>query len=133
MQTSERRSTLSTSPNPDMTLDYIISLSGTIQTHIPPIPHSNVSITLYYVPDREIAMPEPWRNYLDILASHKWETLEELAVTVLADIKDQLIPRWAELSIISLTEASQHSILLNENQPGWSNPSLLSAIERSRT
>ncbi len=132
MQTSDRRSILATSPNPDITLDYIISLSGTIQTHIAPIPHSNVSISLKYVPDREIAMPEPWRAYLDILASHTWATLEELAVTVLADINDQLIPRWAELSIISLTEASKHSILLNENQPDWNNPSLLSAIDRSQ-
>ena len=130
MHIHERRAALETAPNPDSSLDYVISLSGTIQTEITLIPHTNVSVDLRYVPDREITMPAPWRIYLDVLGEQKWETLEELSVTVLADINDQLIPRWMELCVTSLTGLADHSIMLNESQPGWNNPSIQTKMIR---
>ena len=132
MHIHDRRAVLETAPNPDSDLDYVITLSGIIQTDIPPIPHTNVSVNLRYVPDREITMPVPWRVYLDVLGDQSWGTLEELAVTALADINDQLIPRWMELSVTSLTGESKHSILLSENQPEWNNPSIPSSALRSQ-
>lgn len=126
MEINERRGLLTTSFNPDETLDYLTSIKGTL------LNLDNVESTLLniqYVPDRLIIKPESFSNYLTALSDQTWKNLEELATTVLSDLSNQLIARWicvkATVAEGSYPGLGTHEVLIEDRQPEWNNPSLL--------
>ena len=72
--------------------------------------------------------------YLEALASIDWPSPEELAVTVITDINNELIARWVQVTVNApdlLHHAIEtHGVVLEDRQPDWDNPMLLNRLER---
>ncbi len=129
MDVTERRRRLLTSRNPDSKLDYVVSLVG----HMAVIGDMERStITLRYVPDKLILQPAAYGKYLDVLGTVDWPTLEEAASVILNDINNELIARWVQVSIDTPDQThpgvDSHEVLLEDHQPKWQNPELLSRL-----
>lgn len=131
MDLLERRGLLTSSPNPDKRLDYIITLVG----HLPNSQgQSRRHITLRYVPDRDVLDAKAFGAYLEALSDMPWPTPEDLAVTVISDVNNEVVARWVQVAL-SVPElhhhaVDTHAVVLEDRQPGWDNPSLLSRLER---
>ena len=125
-----RRARLQVHANPDVALDYMVSVSGRI-------PRSDqlgpVGAKVRYVPDRLILDPEAFAAYLARLAEEAAATLEATAILLLRDLSNELVPRWLEIQVTLEPEAGaepgrQQAVLLQERQPRWDNPNLLARI-----
>lgn len=130
MDLMERRALLECSPNPDKQLDYIITLSG----HLPQTQGQSRQVALRYVPDRDILVSKSFGTYLEALADQSWDTPEDLAVTILTDVNNEVVARWIQVSL-SMPErlhhaVESHAVVLEDRQPGWDNASLLGRLER---
>lgn len=126
----QRRELLSPAPNPDRTVDYVVTLSGTLQGHAD---SERLSVTVRYVPDRLIIPPEAFKAYLDSLAATISGPQENLATTSLADISNEIVARWIQVTTRVDTvgagpNAPVHQVMAEDRQPGWDNPSLLAMI-----
>lgn len=130
MDLIERRGYLSSTPNPDKRLDYIVTLTG----HLSNSGSKTRHVTLRYVPDRTVLDGKAFGNYLDALSTLEWATPEDLAVTVLTDVNDEIIARWLQVAV-SMPELQHHAIdthavVIEDRQPNWDNKSLLGRMER---
>ncbi|MBT3238843.1 MAG: hypothetical protein HOL37_02050 [Rhodospirillaceae bacterium] len=130
MDVSERRKHLPTTRNPDGKLDYVTTLVG----HMAAVSDmERSSVTLRYVPDKLILEPAAFGKYLDVLGTVEWPTLEEAAAVILNDINNELIARWVQVSIDTPDQVhpgiASHEVLLEDQQPKWSNPELLSRLK----
>lgn len=121
MELLERRGLLTIRNNPDGRLDYVISLDGP-------------GVALRYVPDRRVLEPDAFGRYLDALNAISWSSLEEMAVTVRDDINNEVIPRWLQVAVSASGDAfpaiGGHQVILEDRQPKWDNPTLLSLLKR---
>ena len=125
MELRERRAVLESQPNPDPRLDYISMLSGAIRSELCPAPFN---VQLSYVPDRSILKSDAWLSYLCAVSGLSWASVEELGVTLLADLNDELVARWIEVSITGHDSDNRHGVVLSERQPDWDNSALLSRL-----
>lgn len=119
-----RRSSLAVRPNPDAKLEYLVTLEGRIGA-VPP-----VLVTVRYVPDRQVLVPESLDAYLAGLAEAGWETLEALGVALLDDLRNELVARWLEVVAERQGPAGLQRVLLEDRQPKWDNPTLLARLPR---
>ena len=129
MKVKERRALLETHANPDSALDYVSGLHGTLQAFGLGKP---TLLSIHYVPDRMIIDPAAFGRYLEALSALEWDSLEQLATEVLGDFNDHLIGRWVRVVVTAPEGAypgvGSHEVLIEERQPGWDNPSLLSRL-----
>ena len=129
MDTHDRRSLLATTPNPDAKVDYVSALKGTIP---PGGEGGKTAIALSYVPDKLIIEPAAFGRYLEALRA-KRGSLEEVAVTILNDINNEVVPRWVQVSAAAPEGADagrvEHGVTVEDRQPRWDNPALLSRLE----
>jgi hypothetical protein len=125
----DRRRHLKTRPNPDARLDYVAGLAGAVQAfgHGKP-----TRVVIHYVPDRAIVEPAAFGRYLEALAAAEWGSLEELATAILGDFADALVARWTRVAATSPEGAypgvGSHQVTIEDRQPGWDNPGLLSRL-----
>ncbi len=127
-QALRRRGLLRVEAKPRQELDYAIQLTRklprivlTREREISPI------LTLRYVPDREILLPEALEPYLGALAATPFSSTAELATALFDDCVDRLVARWLGLHL-ALADGAE-SIFLEDRQPDWDNPSLLARLE----
>ena len=129
MKVKERRALLETHANPDSALDYVSGLHGTLQAFGLGKP---TLLSIHYVPDRMIIDPAAFGRYLEALSAPEWDSLEQLATEVLGDFNDHLIGRWVRVVVTAPEGAypgvGSHEVLIEDRQPGWDNPSLLSRL-----
>ena len=129
MKVKERRALLETHANPDGALDYVSGLHGTLQAFGLGKP---TLLSIHYVPDRMIIDPAAFGRYLEALSALEWDSLEQLATEVLGDFNDHLIGRWVRVVVTAPEGAypgvGSHEVLIEDRQPGWDNPSLLSRL-----
>ncbi len=129
MITDTRRNFLSNIPNPESKLDYIVTLKGRIGTAQD---SRQATVQLRYVPDKYIVEEGAFHQYLDALADADWNTFEELAALILHDLNNELVARWAQISVTrtSTAESSErlHAVTIEDRQPHWDNPALLSRL-----
>lgn len=129
MKVKERRALLETHANPDGRLDYVSGLHGTLQAFGLGKP---TLLRVHYVPDRMIIDPAAFGRYLEALSALEWDSLEQLATEVLGDFNDHLIGRWVRVVVTAPEGAypgvGSHEVLIEDRQPGWDNPSLLSRL-----
>lgn len=130
MDLLERRGHLASTANPDKKLDYIV----TLEAHLPNAQSNSRHIALRYVPDRDVLDAKAFGAYLDALAQDAWDTPEDLAVTVLTDINNEIVARWIQVSL-SVPELQHHAVqthavVIEDRQPGWDNKGLLGRLER---
>lgn len=116
-----RRDRLTSAPNPDARHDYLVALDGE------PLPGTR--LTLRYVPDRLVLDPAGFAAYLGALATQAGGALEALALAVLDDINNELVPRWAEITAERPTPVP-HRVVVEDRQPGWDNPHLFARMRR---
>ncbi len=125
MDLRERRSLLSSTPNPDRRLDYVCVLGSDLTLSIAATP---LKFRIRYVPDRVILTPESLSAYLEKVAKDHWDSLEDFSVTVLNDINDELVARWIEVYLTSEDGEKHHDVVLEERQPEWQDKGLLSRL-----
>ena len=129
MKVKEKRALLETHANPDSALDYVSGLHGTLQAFGLGKP---TLLSIHYVPDRMIIDPAAFGRYLEALSALEWDSLEQLATEVLGDFNDHLIGRWVRVVVTAPEGAypgvGSHEVLIEDRQPGWDNPSLLSRL-----
>lgn len=111
------RELLVAAPSPDPRHDYLVGLEGMV---------GDAAVTLRYVPDRLTATAESTAGYLVALAAETVDaSVEALALTVLDDFNNELVPRWIEVSV-RRDQPLRHWARVEDRQPGWDNP-LISA------
>ncbi len=119
-----RRALLSVDHNPSTTLDYLDMLEGHAQG-------ASARITLRYVPDKLTLSPSAFADYLDALNVFAAKPLENLAVAILEDINNEVVPRWVQIvAVRGVGEEAGHRVLIEDRQPKWDNPPLLARLER---
>lgn len=130
MELMERRAHLQTQTNPDRKLDYLITLEG----HLPNGGGVRQAVEVRYVPDKLILDVKAFGTYLEALSSVEWPSPEELAVTVITDINNQLIARWVQVTVnapdLQHHAIETHGVVLVDRQPEWDNALLLARLER---
>jgi len=118
---SDRRFTLMTEENPNLSVDYLVSLGSKLTDE-------SCCIQISYVPDKLLLRPEAFEHYLHSFDDQDVSSLEYLALTVLTDINNEVVPRWVQVRAKS--ESSNHRILVEDRQPIWENEELLSRIQK---
>ena len=74
---------------------------------------------------------EAFARYLAAFEQGSEKTLEQLAIAVLEDINNEVVPRWVQIVATrdSGGETEQH-VLIEDRQPKWDNAALLARLER---
>ncbi|WP_138379772.1 hypothetical protein [Luteithermobacter gelatinilyticus] len=115
--------------NPDKRRDYVISLRKIVTFN-----HNSYVFTLRYVPDKLILQHGAFDDYLEqcqILGQlPEWTTPEGLALHVLEDIMDEIVPKWVGLSIVRKGEDGglEVKIAVEDRQPQWHDEALLQRL-----
>lgn len=128
MNRTERRGILKTRSSPDSRLDCVSTLEGRIGPS---------SVSLRYVPDKLILDPISFGAYLKAMNDLPWESLEAVALTVLDDVNNEVVARWTQVTVTTaLDDAADkgigaHSVMVEDRQPKWDNPTLLSGLKRN--
>ncbi len=129
MDLQSRRALLKNKANPDPRLDYLVFLEG----HLAGTEVMRTSILLRYVPGKMILDTHAFGVYLDTLSGLNLETPEDIAVTLLSDITNELLPRWAQVEVhapdVHHAAVDVHGVVLEERQPNWDNPALLGRLK----
>jgi len=132
MDLKDRRRLLRVSPNPDRGLDYIVTLSGSVQQDASQNQPRRQIIELRYIPDKFILDSRAFAHYLNALTPVTWPTPEDLAVTVLTDLNNEIICRWLQVALtmpsMPNTGLEHYEILIEDRQPGWDNARLLARL-----
>lgn len=111
-----RRESLQTAANPDARHDYLVDVA----TSTP----DGTRLWLRYVPDREVLDTTSVRGYVYALPQLG---LEALALTVIDDLANELVPRWVEV-IAERTSPVLHRVTIEDRQPDWDNVALLNRL-----
>ena len=140
MELLERRKLLISLANPDTSLDYLVSISGTIETQIPTKGITGLSgtmdyskfieVTVHYVPDRLILDDSSITEYFNYYQDKIPNQIEELGINLLGDFNNELVPRWIKLFITTRDSKKENIKELSffDSQPNWENYNLLSSI-----
>lgn len=120
----ERLALLAVESNPSAHLDYLNRLDGVAAG-------DHTHVTLYYVPDKLVLPPAAFSNYLAALGEYSGQLLEHLAATILEDFNNEVVPRWLSIRLErQMPGMPVHRTLVEDQQPKWNNPALLSRLER---
>jgi hypothetical protein len=126
-----RRQLLTADGNPGARLDYVVALEGAISGKAEIGPGT---VGLRYVPDKLVLQAAAFGRYLEALAAETWPSIEDLAVTILDDMNNEVVPRWVQVTV-SMPDTHQpgvesHGVILEDRRPKWDNPALLSRLRR---
>ena len=91
---------------------------------------NSAHLRLYYVPDKYVLNPISFEHYLMALDQTDWQNLETLALAILDDINNEVVPRWVQILIQSTNDKSGngHRVLVQDRQPNWDNAPLLDRL-----
>lgn len=116
MTTARRREELVTRPSPDPRHDYLVDLVAAA---------GPVTLRVRYVPDRLILDPASLARHAEGLTG----TPEAVALALLDDLANELVPRWLEVTATA-DAPLPHRVVAEDRQPAWDNPRLLERLER---
>ncbi|WP_343055005.1 hypothetical protein [Azospirillum oleiclasticum] len=116
MSAALRREDLVTLPSPDPRHDYLVELRAAA---------GPVALRVRYVPDRLILDPASLARHTEGLTGG----LEAVALALLDDLANELVPRWLEVTASAETPLP-HRVVAEDRQPAWDNPTLLARLER---
>ncbi|HAA92490.1 MAG TPA: hypothetical protein DCS82_05920 [Rhodospirillaceae bacterium] len=120
-----RRAHLVTDTNPETAADYLVTLNGDAET-------TDASVRIFYVPDKFVLQPNGFAAYLSALDLEHWDNLETLALAILDDINNEVVPRWVQITVQRTTDGTEHGhrVLAEDRQPKWDNPPLLARLSQ---
>jgi 7-cyano-7-deazaguanine reductase len=108
--------------NPRSGLDFVVALDGAL-------PLAGCRVRLRYVPDRLILDRSAFLDYLATLAPPPDAAPEILALALLDEINNEIVPRWVQIALSAMTGGvSVETIILTDRQPNWDNPEILGAL-----
>jgi len=93
-----------------------------------------ISVDVTFIPDSAILNRQSYNAYLEnIFAGAGGDLiLETLAEKIIEDLSNELVPFWISVRILlesqSGNSSSLHQAILEDRQPGWDNPGLLSQV-----
>lgn len=122
-----RRTQIPSLPAPSTRHDYIIDheyrASGTVVS----AGEASINILLRYVPDRRLLDPAAGLSaYFAELQNQPAHTLADLALTVLEDLNDEVIPKWLQVTAAIPSQATK--VIIEDQQPGWNNQRLIARL-----
>ncbi|MDD9877236.1 MAG: hypothetical protein OXR84_07320 [Magnetovibrio sp.] len=126
MDVFERRAILQGTDNPGGRVDYVAGLQGEITlTGF----GTRIVVAVRYVPDRYVVTSASFDAYLKRIEEISWASLEEAALTVVKDISNEMLTRWAQVNLkavhADLAHVARHDVTVEDRQPGWRNDDLL--------
>jgi 7-cyano-7-deazaguanine reductase len=131
VNTHERRKLLVPKPSPDTEHEIMVQLERPV-TFLEN--QKSISVRIMYVPDRLVLPNEILEIYFNAIANANYKSLESLAVEILDDVNNEIVPRWVQIDISALGESGAEEINTHvttiDRQPYWDNPSLLSRINK---
>ncbi len=135
MDLAKRRGFLENVANPRGGIDYVVELKGAIEsTEEGAGGRRSAELSVRYVPDKWILDPGAFGRYLEALATIEFQSLEALAAAILDDIANEAVVRWVQVVVTapdtSHSPVDRHGVMLEDRQPRWDNPSLLSRMKR---
>ena len=117
------RSRLQSFANPNPKIDYISRLNGDAQ-------NGALTVSLFYVPDKLVLLTAAFQEYLADIQITETAALEPVALQVLDDINNEVVPRWVEVKIWARSESKKTTnVIVVDQQPKWTNPSLLARLD----
>ena len=128
MDMNARRALLATAASPGGSrLDYMVSLGGELAGAADGAP---LAVTLRYVPDRLTLDPASFARYLAAVGDAGLGSVEAVGVAVLEDVNNEVVPRWIQVAVAAGGNAGAGpvGVLLEDRQPKWDNPALLSRL-----
>ena len=101
-------------------IDYLVTLSD---SHA----RSGYDLHLRYVPDKLLIEPSSLGEYLAAMSSGDADHPETLALALLDDINNDIVPRWVQIVVQSVAggPAPAETVILEDRQPNWDNPAIL--------
>mgnify|MGYP005666012101 FL=1 len=125
-----RREVLKTNNNPGESIDYIVTVKGRLDRL--KNTEGGREVIIRYVPDRFILIPDSFSTYIGNMANGPWDSLEAIAVAILEDINNELVPRWVRITVNSVDLQAEdiplHSVSMEDHQPHWENKGLINSI-----
>ena len=144
MELLDRRRLLISLSNPDTSIDYLVSISGTIETQNLTEEMTRLSgtadylrsieVVVHYVPDRLILDDGLINAYFNYYQENMPKQIEELGINLLGDFNNELVPRWIKLflTVQNTNKEKIKELSFFDSQPNFENYNLLSSI-RGRT
>ena len=83
------------------------------------------------MPDRQVLQPQALASYVTAIEGMSWPSLEAVAATVLADLNNELIPRWihVHLAAAGTDGGIGHDVDIEDRQPSWDNEWLIARLD----
>jgi 7-cyano-7-deazaguanine reductase len=119
-------------PNPDPGTDYVVRFE--MET-TPSFSLGPLKFVTRYVPDKLLLKPACLGDYLHALTQPDWPTLESAALAMRDDFGNEVVPRWIAIAVSpseANLEVARHSVLVEDRQPQWDNPNLLTRLQDCR-
>lgn len=123
-RTDDARSAIATIANSGSRRDYVITFRRRLAGARP------TTVTLRYVPDKWLIVAAALAAHLDAIAAAAGTAAEPLALALLDDVNDEVVPRWIEVTVDVMGEGDGaaplgHRVTIEDRQPGWTDPSAL--------
>jgi NADPH-dependent 7-cyano-7-deazaguanine reductase QueF len=116
----ERRARLAPEDAPSSPHEYVVDVGGKVTGQ-------KVHVKVRYIPEKKILRTSAFKNYLALL-HHGEESLEMLSNIIFSDLINEIVPFWIHVSVSEDEEGIMHQVAIEDRQPNWDNPALLSRI-----
>ncbi|MBL4719856.1 MAG: hypothetical protein JKY20_01820 [Alphaproteobacteria bacterium] len=132
--TNHPRFRLETIANTAQGVEFISVINETAPPSAPanaPVnaPANAPSVTFKYIPDKLVLTAPSFQHYLAARRANPAASLEGLALDILADINNEVVPRWCQIIVRdTASDTGEHYIVVEDRQPNWDNARLLSRI-----
>ncbi len=110
--------------NPRADLNYLVELDGRAA--------GGAAVQLTYVPDRLVLEDTAFDAYLAALRADETLAVEALALTILDDIGNEIVPRWVRAVVAKPRAGARiHRAIAEDRQPNWDDPHILANVRNA--
>lgn len=114
--------------NPRSDIDYIVALDGSMRDAGG---YGRCRVRLTYVPDKLLLDADAFATYLAAFDDAEATRIETLALAILDDIGNEIVPRWAQV-VVSQPHgeagAGMQCVIVEDRQPNWDNARILARL-----
>lgn len=114
--------------NPRTGLDYIVTLTGKLES-------VRQSIRLRYVPDKLLIDGASFAAYLAFLDGNGPAAPEHVALILLDEMNNEIVPRWIQIAVTGDEDGGKISsgtpsetVIVEDRQPNWENSGILDRL-----
>jgi hypothetical protein len=109
-------------------IDYVVALDGSMRDGGG---HGRCRVRLTYVPDKLLLDAGAFTAYLAAFDEGETAPIETLALAILDDIGNEIVPRWAQVVVSQphgAAGAGMQCVIVEERQPNWDNARILARL-----